>query len=149
MLLPIGLLIVFYGYRLIQNQKASFAKKLEEEQNAKNKKANGNGEEVSPVVPLDPLCLELGYALIPLVDVEKGAELLERVTRIRREAGLDLGLVVPKIRIIDNMTLAPDEYSFKIKGIEAGRSKIKLGYYMCMNTGAVTEEISSARSRAR
>lgn len=146
LLLPIGLLIVFYGYRLIQNQKASFAKKLEEEQNAKNKKANGNGEEVSPVVPLDPLCLELGYALIPLVDVEKGAELLERVTRIRREAGLDLGLVVPKIRIIDNMTLAPDEYSFKIKGIEAGRSKIKLGYYMCMNTGAVTEEIKGEKT---
>jgi flagellar biosynthesis protein FlhA len=90
--------------------------------------------------------LELGYALIPLVDKEKGAELLERVTRIRREAGLDLGLVVPKIRIIDNMTLAPDEYSFKIKGIEAGRSKIKLGYYMCMNTGAATEEIKGEQT---
>ena len=75
------------------------------------------------------------------MDKEKGAELLERVTRIRREAGLDLGLVVPKIRIIDNMTLAPDEYSFKIKGIEAGRSRIKMGYYMCMNTGSVTEEL--------
>ena len=141
LLLPVGVLFVFYGYRLIRTEKASFARKLEEEQNAKNKKAAGENGEVSPVVPLDPLCLELGYALIPLVDKEKGAELLERVTRIRREAGLDLGLVVPKIRIIDNMTLAPDEYSFKIKGIEAGRSKIKLGYYMCMNTGAVTEEI--------
>ncbi|MBQ8013111.1 MAG: FHIPEP family type III secretion protein [Treponema sp.] len=141
LLLPMGGLFVFYGYRLIRNEKASFAKKLEEEQNAKNKKASGENGEVSPVVPLDALCLELGYALIPLVDKEKGAELLERITRIRKEAGLDLGLVVPKIRIIDNMTLAPDEYSFKIKGIEAGRSKIKLGYYMCMNTGAVTEEI--------
>ncbi|MCR4822274.1 MAG: flagellar biosynthesis protein FlhA [Treponema sp.] len=141
LLLPVGSLFIFYGYRLIKRQKASFAKKLEEEQNAKNKKANGENGEVSPVVPLDALCLELGYALIPLVDKEKGAELLERVTRIRREAGLDLGLVVPKIRIIDNMTLAPDEYSFKIKGIEAGRSRIKMGYYMCMNTGSATEEI--------
>ena len=144
LLLPVGGLFVFYGYTLIKKQKLSFAKKLEEEQNAKNKKAGGENGEVSPVVPLDPLCLELGYALIPLVDKEKGAELLERVTKIRREAGLDLGLVVPKIRIIDNMTLSPDEYSFKIKGIEAGRSKIKLGYYMCMNTGAVTEEIKGA-----
>ena len=141
LLLPVGALFVFYGYRLIRSEKASFAKKLEEEQNAKNKKAAGENGEVSPVVPLDALCLELGYALIPLVDKEKGAELLERVTRIRREAGLDLGLVVPKIRIIDNMTLAPDEYSFKIKGIEAGRSRIKMGYYMCMNTGSVTEEL--------
>ena len=146
LLLPIGALFVFYGYRLIRNEKALFAKKLEEEQNAKNKKAAGENGEVSPVVPLDPLCLELGYALIPLVDKEKGAELLERVTRIRREAGLDLGLVVPKIRIIDNMTLSPDEYSFKIKGIEAGRGKIKLGYYMCMNTGAVTEEIKGEQT---
>ncbi|WP_407424928.1 flagellar biosynthesis protein FlhA [Treponema sp.] len=146
LLLPVGGLFIFYGYRLIKNEKASFAKKLEEEQNEKNKKAAGENGEVSPVVPLDPLCLELGYALIPLVDKEKGAELLERVTRIRREAGLDLGLVVPKIRIIDNMTLAPDEYSFKIKGIEAGRSKIKLGYYMCMNTGSATEEIKGEQT---
>ena len=141
LLLPVGALFVFYGYRLIRSERESFARKLEEEQSAKNKRAAGEGGEVSPVVPLDALCLELGYALIPLVDKEKGAELLERVTRIRREAGLDLGLVVPKIRIIDNMTLSPDEYSFKIKGIEAGRGKIKIGYYMCMNTGSVTEEI--------
>ena len=146
LLLPVGALFVFAGYNLLRKQKASFAKKLEEEQNAKNKKAAGENGEVSPVVPLDPLCLELGYGLIPLVDKEKGAELLERVTRIRREAGLDLGLVVPKIRIIDNMTLAPEEYSFKIKGIEAGRSKIKFGYYMCMNTGAATEEIKGEKT---
>ena len=146
LLLPVGALLVFYGWQLVKKQKASFAKKLEEEKNAQNKKSNANSDEVSPVVPLDALCLELGFALIPLVDKDKGAELLERVTRIRREAGLDLGLVVPKIHIIDNMTLAPDEYSFKIKGIEAGRAKIKLGYYMCMNTGSVSEEISGEKT---
>ena len=147
LLLPIGALFIYFGYRLVRNERASFAKKLEEEQNARNKKAAGESGEVSPVVPLDALCLELGYALIPLVDKEKGAELLERITRIRREAGLDLGLVVPKIRIIDNMQLSPDEYSFKIKGIEAGRAKIKIGCYMCMNTGSVTEEIHGEATR--
>lgn len=140
LLIPIGLLFVFYGMTILRKQKKSFAKKLEEEQNAKNKQPSENGD-VSPVAPLDPLCLELGYALIPLVNKENGAELLERVTRIRREMALDLGLVVPKIRIIDNMQLNPDEYSFKIRGIESGRARIKLGYYMCMNTGNVTEEI--------
>ena len=59
--------------------------------------------EIAPVVPLDPLSLEIGYGLIPLVDKDHGAELLDRITRIRREAALDLGLVVPRIRIIDNM----------------------------------------------
>ncbi|MBR1721883.1 MAG: FHIPEP family type III secretion protein [Treponema sp.] len=146
LLLPVGAILVFYGWQLVKRQKASFAKKLEEEKNAQNKKTNANSDDVSPVVPLDALCLELGFALIPLVDKDKGAELLERVTRIRREAGLDLGLVVPKIHIIDNMTLAPDEYSFKIKGIEAGRAKIKLGYYMCMNTGSVSEEIKGEKT---
>ena len=62
------------------------------------------------------MSLELGFALIPLVDKEKGAELLERVTRLRREFALDLGLIVPRIRIIDSMKLEPNEYSLKIKG---------------------------------
>lgn len=141
-LIAVGAGLVFLGYRMLSREKATFAKKLADEQAAKAKTQTGSSpEEVSPVVPLDPLSLELGYALIPLVDKEKGAELLERVTRIRREAALDLGLVVPRIRIIDNMTLDPNEYSFKIRGIEAGRSKIKIGYYLCMNTGGVVDEM--------
>lgn len=146
LLIPFGGLFVFYGYNLLKNEKASFAKELEEKQKAQGAKST-SGEEISPVAPLDALCLELGYGLIPLVDKEKGAELLERVTRIRREAALDLGLVVPKIHIIDNMQLNPDEYCFKIRGIEAGRSKIKLGYYMCMNTGTAIEEIKGEATR--
>jgi flagellar biosynthesis protein FlhA len=98
--------------------------------------------EISPVVPLDPLSLELGYGLIPLVDKDKGAELLDRITRIRREAALDLGLVVPRIRIIDNMRLEPSEYSFKIKGVEAGRAKIRMNYYLAINPGGIKEELT-------
>jgi flagellar biosynthesis protein FlhA len=147
-LLPIGIACIFVGYRMINGEK-----RLQEQKNvaavaAKNRsQTGGSPEDVSPVVPLDPLSLELGYALIPLVDKEKGAELLERITRIRREAALDLGLVVPRIRIIDNMTLDPSEYSFKIRGIEAGRSKIRLGYYMCMDTGNVSQEIKGDKTK--
>lgn len=141
-LLVVGGLCILFGLRMLRAEQASFAKKLADEQAAKARTQTGsNPDDISPVAPLDPLSLELGYALIPLVDKEKGAELLERVTKIRREAALDLGLVVPRIRIIDNMQLDPNEYSFKIRGIEAGRSKIKIGYYMCMNTGGVIEEM--------
>ncbi|WP_147645089.1 flagellar biosynthesis protein FlhA, partial [Treponema pectinovorum] len=141
-LIAIGALLIYFGYSMIKKQRVSFAKKLEEEANAKSKNQTGqNPEDVSPVVPLDALCLELGVALLDLVNKEKGAELLERITRIRREAALDLGLVVPPIRIRDNLTLDPQEYSFKIRGIEAGRSKLKMGYYLCLNTGNVLEEI--------
>jgi flagellar biosynthesis protein FlhA len=96
---------------------------------------------MSPVAPLDPLSLELGYGLVPLVDKDKGAELLDRITRIRRETALELGLVVPRIRIIDNMRLEPSEYCFKIRGVEVGRGTIRLGHYLCINPGGVSEEI--------
>jgi len=75
----------------------------------------------------DPLLLELGYGLIPLVDRDKGAELLELIQSIRRESARDLGLVIPPIRIIDNMRLEPSEYCIKIKGVDVGRGKIRMG----------------------
>lgn len=141
-LLPIGILFVFVGMRL-SRQKAVEAEKLAmEADNAKNSAQKGNGgpEEISPVVKLDELSLEIGYALIPLVDDEKGAELMSRVKRIRREAALDLGLVIPPIHIMDQMELSPEEYSFKIRGIEAGRGRLKLGHFMCLNTGNVPKD---------
>lgn len=141
-LLPIGILFVFVGMRL-SRQKAVEAEKLAmEADNAKNSALKGNGgpEEISPVVKLDELSLEIGYALIPLVDDEKGAELMSRVKRIRREAALDLGLVIPPIHIMDQMELSPEEYSFKIRGIEAGRGRLKLGHFMCLNTGNVPKD---------
>ena len=147
-LLGLGGLAIYAGIMMTRAEKASFAKKLEEEQNAQGKDKKGKSPgEVSPVVPLDPLSLELGYVLISLVDEEKSAELLERITRIRKEAAIDLGLVVPPIRITDNMAMEPSEYSFKIKGIEVGRSKLKLGYYMCMDTGSVVEKIDGEATR--
>ncbi len=141
-LIPLGAVSVYAGFRMQRAQAAQELAKKQAEAAAAGKTQTGqNPSDVSPVVPLDPLLLEIGYALIPLVDNEKGAKLLERVTRIRREAALDLGLVVPSIRIVDNMTLDPSEYTFKIRGIEAGRSKLKMGYYMAINTGDIREEV--------
>lgn len=148
LLAGVGTGMFFVGRQIIRNEKITIARKIEEKNQAEVKSKNSSKNvEVSPVVPLDPLCLELGIGLVSLVDKQKGAELLERVTRIRREAALDLGLVVPSIRIIDNLTLDPEEYSFKIRGIEAGRSKLKMHHYMCLNTGSVIEEIKGEATR--
>lgn len=139
LLVPVGAVVFYYGYKLSKQKeknKIIEAQKKAEEANGQKKQ---NTPEQDAVAPLDPLSLEIGYALIPLVDKEKGAELVERISRIRREAALDMGLPVPKIRILDNMNLDPNEYCFKIRGISAGKSQVRLGYYMCMNTGAVTE----------
>ena len=147
-LIPLGGLSVWLGVRS-QRLKAvqELAKKQAESAAAGKTQTSQGPADVSPVVRLDPLSLEIGYALIPLVDNDKGAKLLERVTRIRREAALDLGLVVPSIRIVDNMTLDPNEYTFKIRGIEAGRSKLKMGFYMAINTGDIRDEVKGEATK--
>src|SRR5574344_1079588 len=148
LLVLMGAAFFYIGYRIAQSQKQEKVKKEAAAAAAKGKKQTGGGPaDTDTVAPLDTLSLELGYALIPLVDKEKGAELLERITRIRRESALDMGLIVPPIRIVDNMTLDPNEYSFKIRGIEAGRSKIRLGYYMCMHTGNVLEQMQGEKTK--
>lgn len=140
-LVGIGAVLVIFGARIKKSQESQAVAKKAAEAESRSKKQTGSGpEDLSPVVKLDELSLEIGYALFPLVDKEKGAEILERITKIRREEAHDLGLVVPPIHIIDQMELEPEEYSFKIRGIEVGRSRLKIGYYMCLNTGNVPKD---------
>ena len=146
LLIPVGILAIFIGYRMTRDrQKSEIAKQQASAQQASSQQAAANDSE--RIVMLDPLSLELGYALIPLVDKEKGAELLERISRIRTEARHDIGLDIPKIRIQDNMTLEPNDYSFKIEGIEAGHATVRLGYVMCLDTGAVTEILEGEKTK--
>ena len=145
-LIPVAALFGFIGYRLVQkNEKQAQAAKMEE--NAKKSEKQTSPADSEQITLLDPLSLELGYGLIPLVDKEKGAELLERITRIRVETRYDIGLNIPSIRIVDNMSLEPNDYSFKIEGIEAGHATIRLGYLMCMDTGAVVEPLKGEKTK--
>ena len=136
LMFPISALLGFLGYRL--TRKAAVATG---EAEAEESAGAAEPQEISPVVPLDPISLELGFGLIPLVDKDQGAELLERVTRIRKEAALDLGLVVPRIRIMDNMRLEPSEYAFKLRGTEVGRGTIRMGHFMAINPGGEREKL--------
>ena len=145
-LIPVAALFGFIGYKLVQkNEKQAQAAKMEE--NAKKSEKQTSPADSEQITMLDPLSLELGYGLIPLVDKEKGAELLERITRIRVETRYDIGLNIPSIRIVDNMSLEPNDYSFKIEGIEAGHATIRLGYLMCMDTGAVVEPLKGEKTK--
>jgi len=140
-LIPMSALLAFTAFQIGRKKKKaeSFNEMMAKSKDPK--KGKEDGSEMSPIVPLDALSLEIGYGLIPLVDKEKGAELLERVQGVRRQSALELGLVIPKVRIIDNMVLDPSEYCFKIKGIDVGRSKIRMGYFLCIIPGTVTEEL--------
>jgi flagellar biosynthesis protein FlhA len=146
-LFPMAGLLGFFAYRLTRDQGRKTKAKADEAQaSVEAKKAKEGTGDMSPIVPLDPLSLEVGYGLIPLVDKDKGAELLERVHRLRRESALDLGLVIPPVRIIDNMRLEPSEYCLKIKGVEVGRGKIRMGCFMCINPGGVTADIPGEKT---
>ena len=144
-LLPMAAVVGFYAFRLGRQQKRAegFNEMMAKtKERGKDEKAG----EISPVVPLDALSLELGYGLVPLVEKEKGAELLERVQGVRRQSALDLGLVIPKVRIQDNAMLDPSEYCFRIKGVDSGKGKIRTGYFLCINPGTATTEIEGEKT---
>ena len=146
LLIPVGAFFIWIGFKMTRDKEKEIVKKQQEAQKQASTQVAKN-DDTERIVMLDPLSLELGYALIPLVDKDKGAELLERISRIRTESRHDMGLDIPKIRIQDNVTLEPNDYSFKIEGIEAGHATVRIGYVMCMDTGAVTEQLEGERTK--
>jgi flagellar biosynthesis protein FlhA len=98
-------------------------------------------EDVSSLLSVDPLELEIGYNLIPLVDTNQGGDLLNRITLIRRQIAIDLGLVVPPIRIRDNIQLHPSTYCFKIKGVEFAAYEILPDQFLAMDSGNATSKV--------
>ncbi|MDR0411297.1 MAG: flagellar biosynthesis protein FlhA [Treponema sp.] len=138
-------LLGFYAYTITMKQrKKAFSEMSAAQAALKPKEDTG---EMPPIVPLEALSLEIGYGLIPLVDKDKGAELLDRVQGVRRQSAIDLGLVIPKIRIIDSMMLEPSEYCFKIRGVDVGTGKIRMNYYLCINSGYVRGELYGEKTR--
>jgi flagellar biosynthesis protein FlhA len=98
-------------------------------------------ENVSSLLQVDPMELEIGYRIIPLVDPNQGGDLFDRVTMIRRQTALELGMVLPPIRIRDNMQLGANSYVIKIKGVDVARGEIMPNYFLAMDPGIVTEPI--------
>ncbi len=103
-------------------------------------------ENVVTLLQIDPIELEFGYGIIPLADVNQGGDLLDRVVMIRRQLALELGMIVPIIRLRDNIQLAPNEYQIKIKGVEVARGELMLDNYMAMNPGLVEEEVDGIKT---
>ncbi|NLY49104.1 MAG: flagellar biosynthesis protein FlhA [Clostridiales bacterium] len=99
-------------------------------------------ENVASLLQVDPIELEFGYGIIPLADVNQGGDLLDRVVLIRRQVALELGTVVPMIRLRDNIQLNPNQYIIKIKGVKVSEGEILFDHYMAMNPGYVEEEIT-------
>jgi flagellar biosynthesis protein FlhA len=104
-------------------------------------------ESFQPLPPIDVLALEVGYGLIPLVDVEQDGELLERIKSIRRQIAREIGIVVPSIHIQDNMKLKPGAYSILLKGIEVASGDLMINHLMAMNPGDADARINGIATR--
>lgn len=96
---------------------------------------------VQDLLQLDPVEVEVGYALIPLVDEGQGGDLMERIRLLRKQAAQELGILIPPIRIRDDMRLAPEEYRVKIRGSEVAKGSVRPRLVLALDTGAVSEEI--------
>lgn len=138
---PLGALFAVSG-RMIENNVGVAA--IEEEANEEESAAEEirKPENVVSLLQVDPIELEFGYGIIPLADVNQGGDLLDRVVMIRRQVALELGTVVPIIRLRDNIQLNPNQYIIKIKGIQVTEGEILFDHYMAMNPGYVEEEIT-------
>ena len=138
---PFGALLIVWGN--IQKKKQDIGA-IEQEADSADEEANEirKPENVTSLLQVDPIELEFGYGIIPLADANQGGDLLDRVVMIRRQIAIELGTVVPIIRLRDNIQLNPNQYIIKIKGIQVSEGEILFDHYMAMNPGYVEEEIT-------
>ena len=130
----------FIGYSLHRKTAVTDETKVDEKE-AQAKTEATRPENIVSLLQVDPMELEIGYSLIPLVDTVQGGDLLDRIVMIRRQCALELGLVVPTIRIRDNIQIKPNSYIIKLKGMEIARGELMLDHFLAMNSGTVFEEV--------
>ncbi|MCI8308147.1 MAG: flagellar biosynthesis protein FlhA [Lachnospiraceae bacterium] len=136
-----GIIFIIVGRRMADNMGI---REIESEISEEESSADEirRPENVTSLLQVDSIELEFGYGIIPLADVNQGGDLLDRVVMIRRQIALELGSVVPMIRLRDNIQLNPNQYVIKIKGVPVSEGEILFDHYMAMSPGYVEEEIS-------
>ena len=139
--IPLGMALIIYGRKLSAKAGETAIEESVEQEETEASEIR-KPENVVSLLNVDPIELEFGYGIIPLADVNQGGDLLDRVVMIRRQIALELGAVVPIIRLRDNIQLNPNQYVIKIKGIQVSEGEILFDHYMAMNPGYVEEEIT-------
>lgn len=140
--LTIGAAILFTGYLKTTNNKKEMASlEVDEVQPDTSKDDMRRPENIMPLLQVDPIELEFGYGIIPLADPNQGGDLFDRLVMIRRQIALELGLIVPIIRLRDNIQLDSNQYLIKIKGNDMAKGNIVFDHYLAMSPGSVEGEI--------
>ncbi len=142
-------LFPFFVLSVLAGSVAFFTHKMQQEISVQEQDEHENEameesqkpENILSLLQVDQIELEIGYSLIPLVDTDQGGDMLDRITMLRRQCALELGMVVPVIRIRDNLQLEPGAYSIKIKGVEVAAGDLMAGHYLAMDSGGVTQKV--------
>ncbi|MGM8364121.1 flagellar biosynthesis protein FlhA [Virgibacillus sp. W0181] len=141
----IALLLGLSGYLLLRQseEKEEEQEEMEEAESSSMKST----ENVVDLLSMDPIEFEFGYALIPLVDANQGGDLLDRVIMIRRQLAIELGIVIPVVRIRDNIQLNSNEYRLKIKGNEVAFGELLLDHYLAMTPDFENDEMEGIETK--
>lgn len=141
-LLTTSIAVVLIGSAYMLSRRTPEEEKpTEEETERAESEEMKSPENVVGLINMDPIEFEFGYGLIPLADTNQGGDLLDRVVMIRRQLAIELGLVIPVVRIRDNIQLNPNEYRLKIKGNEIARGELLLDHYLAMSPGIEEDEL--------
>ena len=133
--MPIAILLGVGGYYLSQAKNQAVREEMAPTEEELEDNEMKSPESVVNLLSVDPIEFEFGYALIPLADTNQGGDLLDRIVMIRRQLALELGLVIPVVRIRDNIQLQPNEYCLKIKGNEVAKGELLLDHYLAISPG--------------
>ncbi|WP_394512690.1 flagellar biosynthesis protein FlhA [Priestia aryabhattai] len=133
--MPIAILLGVGGYYLSQAKHQAVREEMAPTEEELEDNEMKSPESVVNLLSVDPIEFEFGYALIPLADTNQGGDLLDRIVMIRRQLALELGLVIPVVRIRDNIQLQPNEYCLKIKGNEVAKGELLLDHYLAISPG--------------
>ncbi|MGI1810323.1 flagellar biosynthesis protein FlhA [Priestia sp. TGN 0903] len=139
--MPIAILLGVGGYYLSQAKNQAVREEMAPTEEELEDNEMKSPESVVNLLSVDPIEFEFGYALIPLADTNQGGDLLDRIVMIRRQLALELGLVIPVVRIRDNIQLQPNEYCLKIKGNEVAKGELLLDHYLAISPGMDDELI--------
>jgi flagellar biosynthesis protein FlhA len=141
--MTIGGLIGYAGFKIERNkelEKAAAVTNAVQETKSKT-------ETLESLLPVELVQLEVGYGIVSIVDAEQNGDLLERISHIRKQFALDWGIIIPSVRIKDNLELKPGGYSIKLKGIEIAKGELMPDHMMAMDPGTVIENMEGIETK--
>ncbi|HET7522163.1 MAG TPA: flagellar biosynthesis protein FlhA [Bacillales bacterium] len=142
--LPVAAILAVGGYMLTREDDRQQTMESQQEEEAEEQMKSP--ENAIQLLSMDPIEFEFGYGLIPLADAGQGGDLLDRVVMIRRQLALELGIVIPVVRIRDNIQLQPNEYRINIKGNRIARGEVLLDHYLAMSPGVEDETVEGVET---